>query len=127
MIRSNQLSRIELVDLIRKSPKTHDGYYFFPRFPTLLMSKGNIKDNGYHYDRSIFKDKMAFTEEEIRVFLAKRSIKFDFMLMRLVDSKLKEAIKGYEFLCLKDIVLNKEYSLEELIDTTIYLIKYKYS
>lgn len=127
MITSNLLSRQELVDLIHQAPKTHDGYYYFPRFRNLVLAKGDVKDTGYFYDRSIFGNKMCFTDEEIRLFLAKRAIKHDFVLMRLVDNKLLEALNGIEFLLLKDKVYGKDYTLNELIDTTIYLTKYKYS
>lgn len=126
MIRSNLFSRKELVELIRKSPKTHDGYFFFPRFKNLVLSQGKIKDTGYFYDRCLFEEKMVFTEEEIRLFLAKRKIKFDTQLMHYIDLKLKDTLFGMEFLELKDKIAGKDYTLEELIDTTIYLIKYKY-
>lgn len=119
-------SREELVDMIKKSPRTKDGYFFFPRFRVLAFTPGKIKDTGYYYDRSIFSDKICFHEEDFRTFLAKRSIKMDFQLERFIDNKLKDALRGLEYLDLKDKVGSKGYTLEELIDTTIYLTKYKY-
>ena len=46
--------------------------------------------------------------------------------MHYIDLKLKDTLFGLEFLELKDKIAGKDYTLEELIDTTIYLIKYKY-
>lgn len=127
MIRSCLLSRKEIVDLIKKAPKTKDGNYFFPRFDVLSQSIGQIKDTGYYYDRSCFKDKMCFNEDEIKVFLSKKKIKFDMDLMRFIDTKLKEVLNNIAFLNLHDIIPQQNYTLEELIDSTIYIIKYRYS
>lgn len=120
-------SRVELVDMIKKAPQTKDGYYFFPRFKNLLMLPGKIKDNGYFYDRSIFQNKMCFHDEDIKIFLSKRSIKLDFQLIKFIDNKLDELLKGYEYLDINDIISGKNYTLGELIDTTIYITKYKYA
>lgn len=126
MIRSNLFSRKELVEMIRNSPKTHDGYFYFPRFRNLVMQQGKTKDNSYFFDRCIFQDKMCFSEDDIRAFLSKRRIKFDIQLSLYIDSKLKEVLNGIEFLALKDNLCGKDYTLEELIDTTLYITKYKY-
>lgn len=127
MIRSNLFSRKELVELIKKSPQTKDGYYFFPRFKNLVMQQGKEKDTGFFYDRCLFKDKMCFHEDDLKVFLSKKKVKYDMQLEHFIDSKLQEALKGIEFLSLKDKLLDKDYTLEELIDTTIYITKYKYA
>lgn len=127
MIKSCLFSRAELVDMIQKAPKTHDGYYFFPRFLVLVMEPGKIRDSGFFYDRSIFADKMCFNDQDIKIFLAKKKMKIDLELNRFIDIRLKDVLKGIEFLNLKDTIPQQTYSLEELIDTTIYLVKYKYS
>lgn len=127
MIRSCLLSRKELVDLIRKAPITKDGHYFFPRFKVLVLLEGGIKETGYFYDRSIFRDKICFDEDDIRMFCAKKKVNLDIDLKRIIDNKLNETLKGLEFLHLKDIIPSSSYTLEELIDSTIYLIKYKYA
>lgn len=127
MIRSCLLSRQELVNLIKASPRTHDKYYFFPRFKELLGLKGDVKDIDYIYDRKIFENKICFSDQDIRAFLAIRSVKYDMDLSRFIDSKVEEALKDLLKLNLDDIVPGKTYSLGELIDTTIYFIKYKYS
>jgi len=127
MIRSNLFSRNELVEMIRKAPKTRDGYFFFPRFTNLVLAPGKIKDNGFFYDRSLFKEKMVFHEDDLKLFLSKRSIKMDMQLEHFLDAKLKDALKGLEFLDVNDKICGKDYTLGELIDTTIYITKYKYA
>lgn len=119
-------SRQELVEMIKKSPQTKDGYFYFPRFPQILLLKGKIKDTGYFYDRSVFCDKICFNEKDIKSFLSKKSTKMDFVLERLIDNRLKEILKGLETLHLNSYIDSKGFTLEELIDTTIYITKYRY-
>lgn len=125
MIRSCLLSRKELIDLIKKSPKTKDGYYFFPRFKILVQAEGKIRDSGYYYDRYFFKDKICFDDTDIKLFTAKNKMKIDFELRRLIDNKINEVLEGVEFLDLHDKIPGNDYTLEELIDTCIYTTYYK--
>lgn len=126
MIRTNMFARDELVDLIKKAPKTKDGYYFFPRFKKLVLMPGKIRDSGYYYDRSIFENKICFHEEDLKSFLAKKSTKMDMDLERFIDNKLKDVLEGLDNLNLCCKINSKGTTLEELIDTTIYITKYKY-
>lgn len=127
MIRSCCLSRKELSDMIRKAPKTKDGFYFFPRFRVLILLEGDIKDTGFFYDRIMFKDKICFDETDLKMLNAKKKPAIDADLRRIIDMKLNEVLKGLEFLHIKDRIPGTDYTLEELIDNTVYLVKYKYS
>lgn len=127
MIRSCLLSRKELKDLIEKAPKTKDGYYYFPRFYILLLAEGKIKDNGFYYERDFFKNKICFDDLDIKMFMSKKKIKVDIEAREFVDLKLKEAVKGVECLDLKDKLIGQEFTLEELIDTCIFVSKLKFS
>lgn len=127
MLRSCLMTRKELVEIIKKAPITKDKYYYFPRFRALVLLPGNIKDDGYYYDRSLFRDKMCFDETDLKMFTARKRAIVDADLRRFIDNKLKEVLKGIEFLQLKDQVPGTDYTLEELIDNTIYLVKHKYS
>ena len=126
MIASSLLSRTELKKMIENSPKTHDGYYFFPRFRALVQAKGKIKDNGYVYDRQIFHNKIIFSNDDLKMFVAKKRLKVDIDLMLLLDKKVNDVLEGLEYLDLKDKVFKQDYTLEELIDNCIYIFKYKY-
>lgn len=127
MIRRCLLSRSELVELIKRSPRTRDGYYYFPRFQSLLELPGTICDNVYYYDRSVFRNKICFDYIDLNAFLSTKKVHLDFELRRFIDSKLKDTLQGLESLSLYDIVKGHNFTLEELIDTTIYLTKYKLS
>lgn len=127
MIRSCLLSRRELKDLILKAPMTRDGLYFFPRFRALVLAPGSIKDTTYYYDRYIFKDKTCFSITDVKMFVAKSKMDVDEDLMRFTDQKLSDALQGLESLNLNDKVPERAYTLEELIDTCVYLAHYKYA
>ena len=125
MIKRCLFSRKELIEMIKKSPRTNDGYYFFPRFRILITQEGKINDTAYYYDRSYFKNYICFNDDDLNFFTTKKKSKMDIELFMFIQNKLNEVIKGFEFLSLKDIIPNEQYTLEELIDTTIYIIKYK--
>lgn len=125
MIKRCLFSRKELIEIIKKSPITNDGYYFCPRFKIIINQEGKIDDGKYFYDRSYFKNYMCFNKEDLDFFTAKKKTKKDIELLMFIQNKLNEVLKGYEFLHLKDKIPNEDYTLEELIDTTIYVIKYK--
>jgi hypothetical protein len=120
-------SRKELKDMITKSPQTKDGYFFFPRFRVLIELPGKISDSGYFYDRMLFKDKAVFDEYDLKLFMSKKKMNVDLEFNKLLNDKINDVIDGLEFLDLKDKVPNKDFSLEELIDTSIYITKYKYT
>lgn len=127
MIRSCLLKRQELVEMIKKAPQTKDGYYFFPRFRALVLNPGFEKDSGFYFDRGLFQDKICFEEEDIKMFLSKKRIAVDYEFKRMVDMKIKDVLQGIEYLNLKDKIPGQEYTLQELIDTTMYWLKYRYS
>lgn len=121
------LSRKELSDMILKAPQTEDGYYFFPRFKSLVMQDGPIDDGQYFFDRDVFKKKTCFSITDVKAFLSQNEIEYDTTLSSIMDSKLEEAIGDFGYLDLKDIVPKTEYTLEELIDTCVFIVKEKYA
>lgn len=126
MIKSCLLSRNEIVSLALKAPKTKDGLIFFPRFKELVKAEGKVRDIGYAFDRSLFANKMVLDHEDLGLFTTKRRLKCDDMFKRLLDSKMEETLKGLEMMSLNAKVPGKDYTLEELIDTTYYMTKIKY-
>lgn len=126
MIKHYLLNRQELIDMIYKAPKTQDGIYYFPRFKILSNLQGKYNDSEYFYSRDIFKKKMCFSATDIKLFLSKKEEICDINLISFIDNKLEDTLKGIEFLDLKDKIPNNDFTLEELIDTCIYLTKEKY-
>ena len=126
MIRASLMTRKELVELIKKSPQTTDGYYFCPRFKALVMLEGPNQDGQYQYDRYLFRRKMCFTNDDIKVFLSERELPIDEDLITITDAKMEDALNGLEMLKLSDKVPNGDYNLDELIDTAMFIIREKY-
>jgi hypothetical protein len=54
--------REDIVKIIKKSPKTEDGYYICKNFINLNKALGEIKDEGYIYNRSYYENKICFNE-----------------------------------------------------------------
>ena len=120
------LTRKELTDLILKSPQTEDGIYFCPRIRSLILQDGPNNDGDYYYDRYIFKDKTCWSITDIKIFLSKREMNTDIDLITIMDTKLDHALEGLYSLKLSDIVPQNDYTLAELIDTCVFIVKEKY-
>ena len=122
-------SRNKIVKVIKKSPKTNDGYYFVRDFPNLNAEQGKVdngRDTSYFYYRNLFKDKFVFSDADIEAYLAKKNTNFDFEKMQKLDEKLVNVIDDYLQYDLNDDIKDKLYNLNELIDTTIFVFNSKY-
>ena len=122
-------SRNKIVKVIKKSPKTNDGYYFVRDFPNLNAEQGKVdngRDTSYFYHRNLFKDKFVFSDADIEAYLAKKNKNFDFEKMQKLDEKLVNVIGDYLQYDLNDDIKDKLYNLNELIDTTIFIFNSKY-
>lgn len=120
------LTRKELTDLILKSPQTEDGIYFCPRIRSLILQDGPNNDGDYYYDRYIFKDKTCWSISDVKIFLAKQEMNVDIDLISIMDQKMEGALDGLYSLKLDDIVPQNDYTLAELIDTCVFIVKEKY-
>ena len=121
------LTRKELTDLILKSPQTEDGIYFCPRLKSLILQDGPNNDGDYYYDRYIFKDKTCWSISDVKIFLAKQEMNVDIDLITIMDQKMEGALDGLYSLKLNDIVPQNDYTLSELIDTCVFIVKEKYA
>lgn len=121
------LTRKELTDLILKSPQTEDGIYFCPRLRSLILQDGPNNDGDYYYDRYIFKDKTCWSISDVKIFLAKQEMNVDIDLITIMDQKMEGALDGLYSLKLNDIVPQNDYTLSELIDTCVFIVKEKYA
>ena len=129
MKRYYKYPRKEIVELIKKSPKTCDGYYYFPKFSHYNLKVGNInneRDTKYYYKRELFKNKICFNEYDINCYLSTLEINYDVNKMEFIDEKIKDIIKDFTDLKLNDKVPSENYTLNELIDTSIFFYNNKY-
>ena len=97
-------------------------------FRYLNNSKGDILDKKYKYSREYFENKICFNQADIEIYLETGPNNYDIIRMKQLDdfllniinedveahNDINEVIKGYQF------------TLNELIDTSIYLFNCKY-
>lgn len=128
MIGYYKYSREKIAEIIKKSPKTKDGFYFVKKFPELNNKPSQLdgkKDTEYYYKRSYFENKYVFDSFELECYLSKEKKNLDVDRMINCDNQLADII--FDFL---DYKLNQKidgfaYNLNELIDTTIYFYNIK--
>lgn len=122
-------TRNQIVNIIKKSPKTKDGYYYVYKFPVLNSMRGKIdgeRDTKYYYTREYFKNKICFNEDDINCYLTISKMDYDINKMKTIDDKLKDIIGELNGMKLDNKIEDKDYTLDELIDTSIYLLNNKY-
>lgn len=119
-------NREDIVKIIKKSPKTNDGYYVCKKFIDLNNQLGEHKDEGYIYNRSYYENKICFDEEDIKSYLEKKSNKFDADKMKARDNFLYETIAMDLDLNLNDEIPDTQFTLGELIDCTIFYFYKKF-
>ena len=128
MIGYYKYSRDKIADIIRKSPKTKDGFYFVRRFPELNTTTYQLdgeNDTKYYYKRSCFENKYVFDDFELECYLAKSDKKLDIERMNKCDDQIANVIFDFIDYDLNDKLNGFSYNLNELIDTTIYLFNVK--
>lgn len=118
--------REDIVKIIKKSPKTEDGYYICKNFINLNKALGENKDEGYIYNRSYYENKICFDEEDIKSYLEKKSNKFDADKMKERDNFIYEIIVEDLDLNINDIIPNNKFTLGELIDCSIFYFYKKF-
>lgn len=121
--------RMHIVDAIKKSEQTSDGYYIMKNFPAMNNKTGTINDvndSMYYYKRQYFKDKICFSNDDIKCYLAKKEMDYDIDKMVLLDKKIEDVTSGLLDFNLNDKIEGKDFTLDELIDTTIYIFNIKY-
>ena len=121
-------TRKDIVNEIKKSPKTQDGYYVCKKFQIMNSEIAHLDGNKgiYYYPREIFADKLCFDEKEIEMYLATSSNEnFDYKKMQKRDSELLEIIDNLIAYDIFESIPGVEYNLGELIDTFIYIYNIK--
>ena len=129
MIGYFKFKRENIVNSIKNSPKTQDGYYFYKKFPEQNSKPGKIdgfNDKKYRYPRTLFKNKMCFDDKEIEIYLTEiNNENFDIDKMIKRDQHLFETISDFLEYNLFDKIQNYDFNLCELIDTCIYMFNLK--
>ena len=127
MINRNFLSREDLINLIKKSPRTPDGFYYFPKFTQMAKIPGEIIDKNFYYSRDLFYNKKVFSNEDIQMFLSKEKSNYDLDLFIFIKNKINDIIGNcYEYCELKDKIPSMNYTLGELIDCALFVLMKKF-
>lgn len=119
-------SREDIANIIKKSPITKDGNYICKKFIELNKQIGEHKDTGYIYNRDKYANKVCFNETEIESYLEKKKKNFDIDWMKERDDFVYKTIFRNLDLDIKDKIPNEEFTLEELIDCTIFFFNNKH-
>lgn len=119
-------TRENIVNIIRKSPQTEDGYYICKKFIDMNKQIGEHKDSGYIYSREKYNNKICFSEIEIESYLEKKEKKIDIDWMKERDDFIYKTIFRDLDLDINEKIPNEEFTLGELIDCTIFFFANKY-
>lgn len=126
MIKGYLLKRESIIKLILDSDKTKEGNYYCPFFEKINELSGNIKDINYYYNRSVFKNKVYFTEKDVELYSSNKEVKnFDIDDYRILSNKFYDIYEQIKSLDLKEKIPKEENTLEDVIDTFIYFYDIK--
>ena len=128
MIGYYKYPRKYIVDIIKSSPKTYDGFYYVKDFPLINEKRSKLdgeRDTKYFYSREYFKDKLCFDDNEIELYVTTTKKEYDMDKMRRRDEKIKSVVNDLLDNELYEKIVNQDYNLAELIDTTIYIFNIK--
>ena len=92
-------SRNEIAKIIRKSPKTKDGFYFVKNFPEMNNKAFKLdgeNDKKYYYKRSCFENKYIFDNFELKCYLSEKEQNLDVDRMMKCDNQIADII--FDFL-----------------------------
>lgn len=128
MIGCFKKTREEIVQIIKKCEITADGYYVCKNFQELNNSIGDKLDKKYKFSRYYFENKICFSQADIEIYLEVNENNYDIDRMKQRDDYVYNIIKNEVNVCTKitEKVHNSSFTLEELIDTSIFVFNNKY-
>lgn len=87
---------------------------------------GEYKDSGYIFDRYNYKNKVCFSEDDIKSYLEKDSKSFNIDKMKTKDDFIYEIISKDLDLDINEKIPNEDFTLGELIDCAMFYFFNKY-
>lgn len=116
-----------IVEKIKRSQMTKDGYFFCPDFIKWNGAIGNKLETGYTYSRDCFDRKICFNQADIENYLERNRSYYN------IDESIKKDVYLYGILSelgnlsLYDQIDDYGNTLEDLIDTSIFIYNSKHS
>ena len=126
MLGSYKFSREEIVNKIKSSCKTKDGYYICKKFPLYNKQLGNNIEKKYMHSRENFENQICFSKYDIEMYLEKEKFNPYICMMIRRDNYLNDILKNDIKFPLKKKLPQQNFTLSELIDTAIYFFNNKY-
>ena len=127
MLGSFKKTREEIINIVKKSQMTNDGYYVCKSFRKINKALGDNTDKKYKYSRDYFENKICFNQSDIELYLETNTKSGDIDRMRQRDNYIYNIIKDdVELYDLDDYIDGGNFTLNELIDTAIYFYNCKY-
>lgn len=123
-----KMTREEIIKQVKKSQITTDGYYVCKKFIEMNKALGDKLDKKYKYSRDYFENKICFDQSDIEIYLETNKNDYDIDRMKQRDNYIYYIIKDDVDLYdnLNDDIDGGNFTLNELIDTAIYLYNCKY-
>lgn len=123
-----KMTREEIIKRVKKSHITTDGYYVCKNFIKMNKALGDKLDKKYKYSRDYFENKICFNQADIEIYLEINKNDYDIDRMKQRDDYIYNIIKDEINLHdnLNDNIDNCKFTLDELIDTSIYFFNCKY-
>lgn len=120
-------TRESIAKIIRRSPSTPDGYHVCKNFREMNKAIGENLEKRYMYTRDYFENKICFNQADIEAYLEDKYNYYDIDKMKRRDDFLYDIIKDeVEFYDLKDKIEDNDFTLEELIDCSLFVFNNKY-
>lgn len=128
MIGYYKKKREDIVKIIKSSPITNDGYYVCKKFRYLNNAKGDVLDKKYKYSREYFENKICFNQSDIEIYLENSPNSYDIDTMKQRDDYIYNIIKDEVEIHdnLDENIEGCEFTLNDLIDTSIYFFNCKH-
>lgn len=128
MIGCFKKTREEIVQIIKKSQITEDGFYVCKNFIKLNSALGDKLEKKYKYGRYYFENKICFSQADIEIYLEEYENDFNINDLKRRDDYLYTIIK--EDVDLSDNIYERVpgclFTLSELVDTAIFVYNSKY-
>lgn len=120
-------TREEIINKIKRSPKTKDGYYVCRKFKEWNKMLGEKLEKGKLYSRECFQNKICFNNLDLKRYYAEGTFDENIAQMVRRDEFIYDIIHKDLKLPLNKKLPGKKFTLSELIDATIFYFDCKFA
>lgn len=121
MIGYYKYTRQFIVEKIKKSQLTKDGFFYCPDFPKWNAAQGNYLERGYTFSRDCFSKKICFNTADIENYLETTRSYYNISESIAKDAYLFNILQEFGNMNIREFIDSYGNTLEDLIDTSIYI------